>query len=253
MRILLSNDDGYLAPGLALLARSLARENEITVVAPDRDCSGASNALTLNRPIRAERAENGFWRVAGTPTDCVHLAITGLLEAQPDMIISGINAGRNLGDDVIYSGTMGAAMEGRVLGLPAIAISMADDAPTHYDTAVRAVQRLIDAIGRRQHEIPNDAILNMNVPDREWDAVTGFEVTRLGRRHKAEDAVPAVDPRGRTVYWVGAAGPARDAGPGTDFHAIEQGRISITPIQVDLTRHAALEPLGRWIETLPWR
>jgi 5'-nucleotidase len=248
MRILLSNDDGYLAPGLICLAEVLQEVAEVTVIAPDRDRSGASNSLTLSRPIRATPAERGFMRVDGTPTDCVHLAITGLLEHEPDMVISGINAGANLGDDVIYSGTVAAAMEGRFLGFPALAVSLAGHDLRYYETAARVVKELL---GRLQyHPLPADTILNVNVPDVPWDQLEGFEATRLGHRHKSEPVIRATDPRGREVFWVGPAGPEQDAGPGTDFHAIKNRRVSITPIQVDLTRYAALDTVASWLEGL---
>lgn len=248
MRILLSNDDGYQARGIVRLAEALGARAEVTVVAPERDRSGASNSLTLDHPLRATRAENGFVYVNGTPTDCVHLALTGLLEAEPDMVISGVNAGGNLGDDVLYSGTVAAAMEGRFLGLPAMAVSLVGEEPTHYDTAVRAVERLLDGIERRP--MPVSTILNINVPDRPWSALRGFEVTRLGNRHKAEPVVRDRDPRGRRIYWIGPPGSEQDAGPGTDFAAVRRGAVSVTPIQVDLTRYAALEELGEWVRGL---
>lgn len=248
MKILLSNDDGYLAPGLASLARHLRAIADIVVVAPDRDRSGASNSLTLDNPIRAHMAENGFMRVEGTPTDCVHLAITGMLDPEPDMVISGINAGANMGDDVIYSGTVAAAMEGRFLGLPAIAVSLAGKELQHYDTAARAAVALVEHL--RRHPLPADTILNVNVPDIPWEEVQGFEATRLGHRHKSEPVVQTRDPRNRVIYWIGPAGPEQDAGPGTDFHAVRNGRVSVTPIQVDLTRHAAVPTLAHWLGAL---
>lgn len=251
MKILISNDDGYLAPGLACLADGLAELGEITVVAPDRDRSGASNSLTLDNPIRAVRAENGFVRVNGTPTDCVHLAITGLLDHEPDMVISGINAGANLGDDVIYSGTVAAAVEGRFLGFPAIAVSLAAQAgrkPVHYHSGLEAVRRIVRRLQREA--LPRDLILNVNVPDRPWEDIAGFMVTRLGFRHKAEPVIKSSDPRGNPVYWIGSSGPEQDAGPGTDFHAVREGYVSVTPLQVDLTRHLALDALRSWMENI---
>ncbi|HHM05789.1 MAG TPA: 5'/3'-nucleotidase SurE [Gammaproteobacteria bacterium] len=246
MRILLSNDDGYLAPGLAALAEALSTIASVTVVAPDRNRSGASNSLTLDFPIRPSRAVNGFIYVDGTPTDCVHLAITGLLDHEPDMVLSGINAGANLGDDVLYSGTVAAAMEGRFLGLPAVALSLLGAEPRHYGTGARVALQLVE---RLQHEpLPADTILNVNIPDLPWEALQGFEATRLGHRRKAEPVIRAEDPRGRDIYWVGPAGPEEDAGPGTDFHAVRQGRVSITPLQVDLTRYAALEQVSHWVK-----
>ena len=247
MHILISNDDGYEAPGITALAAGLASLARITVVAPERDRSGASNSLTLELPIRAHETENGFIRVDGTPTDCVHLAITGLLESEPDMVVSGINAGANMGDDVLYSGTVAAAMEGRFLGLPAIAISLAGG-DAHFDTAARVAQVLITQL--QSDPLPQDTILNINVPDLHWDALKGFQATRLGHRHKAEPVICDRDPRGREIYWVGPPGAEQDAGEGTDFHAVRHGYVSVTPIQVDLTRHERVEQLQRWLKEL---
>ena len=246
MRILLSNDDGYQAPGLKALNDAIAAIAETVVVAPDRDRSGASNSLTLERPIRAREGENGFIRVEGTPTDCVHLAITGLLETEPDMVVSGINAGANMGDDVIYSGTVAAATEGRFLGFPAIAVSIASHTPHFFDTAARIATELVQRLCERPLAV--DSILNVNVPDLPYDELQGILATRLGHRHKAEPVVKAEDPRGRPIYWVGPAGAEQDAGPGTDFHAVRNGFVSITPIQVDLTRHQALPELASWLK-----
>lgn len=248
MKILLSNDDGYLAPGLVCLADGIADIGEVTVVAPDRDRSGASNSLTLDNPIRALRAENGYIRVNGTPTDCVHLAITGLLDQEPDMVISGINSGPNLGDDVIYSGTVAAAVEGRFLGYPAIAVSLAGHKPVHYETGLEAVRRIIARLQREP--LPRDIILNVNVPDRPWEEIEGFRATRLGYRHKAEPVIKLSDPRGNPIYWIGSSGPEQDAGPGTDFHAVRSGYVSVTPLQVDLTRHGVLDALRGWMENI---
>jgi 5'-nucleotidase len=245
MKILVSNDDGYQAPGLAALAEALSVIAEVTVVAPERDRSGASNSLTLDLPIRAGRAENGFIRVDGTPTDCVHVAITGMLDDEPDMVVSGVNAGPNMGDDVLYSGTVAAATEGRFLGLPAIAVSINSHAPQHFETAARVARELVETL---QHEpMAPDVILNVNVPDAPYERLRGFKATRLGHRHKAEPVVKTRDPRGRTIYWIGPAGPEQDAGPGTDFHALREGWVSVTPLQVDLTRHAALQSLDGWL------
>ena len=248
MKILLSNDDGYQAPGIASLALRLSSVAELTVVAPERDRSGASNSLTLDRPLRVTQTENGFFRVDGTPTDCVHIAITGMLEDEPDMVVSGINAGANLGDDVIYSGTVAAAMEGRFLGLPALAISLAGHEMKHFETAARVAERLVGKLV--DGLLPTDIMLNVNVPDVPWEGLEGFEATRLGHRHKAEPVIKMADPRGRTVYWIGPAGAEQDAGPGTDFHAVRQNRVSITPIHVDLTRHAAVPTVADWVTTL---
>jgi 5'-nucleotidase len=253
MRILLSNDDGYRAPGLRSLYEELSRHGQVTVVAPDRDRSGASNSLTLDVPIRAERLDNGFIRVNGTPTDCVHLAITGLLDTEPDLVVAGINHGPNLGDDVIYSGTVAAATEGRFLGLPAIAISIDAHQPRHLETAARVAGRLVASLGSGAvvAEMGPSTVLNVNVPDRPYDALSGLAATRLGHRHKAEPVTKVTDPRGRPMYWVGPAGPEQDAGPGTDFYALRQGQVSITPLQVDLTRYGALGQLEQWLDALP--
>ncbi len=246
MKILISNDDGYQAPGIRCLADHLGAIAEITVVAPERDRSGASNSLTLENPIRAVTTDNGIIRVDGTPTDCVHLAITGLLDHEPDMVVSGINAGANMGDDVIYSGTVAAAMEGRFLGLPAIAISMVSHRPNHFATAGRVAVTLVKQL--LSHPLPRDTILNVNVPDVPWEQLAGFEATRLGQRHRSEPVIKEQDPRGRPIYWVGPAGAEQDAGPGTDFHAVRQNRVSITPIQVDLTRHNAIAEVSHWLQ-----
>ena len=246
MRILVSNDDGIHAPGIQCLARHLRTVAEVCVVAPDRDRSGASNSLTLVHPLRAQELENGDMGVDGTPTDCVHLAITGLLEREPDLVISGINAGANMGDDVLYSGTVAAAMEGRFLGLPAIAVSLVGPRMQHYDAAARVVLNLLD----RLHRVPLPAatILNVNVPDLPFDEIRGVQATRLGHRHKSEPVVKSSDPRGRPIYWVGPSGPEQDAGPGTDFFAVREGFVSVTPIQVDLTQFEAIDTVGRWLE-----
>ncbi len=233
-----------MAAGLGCLAAKLAESAQVTVVAPDRDRSGASNSLTLMRPLRAQRAPNGFYYVDGTPTDCVHLAITGLLGREPDMVIAGINHGSNLGDDVLYSGTVAAAMEGRFLGLPAMAISLAATDPQHLQTAALVAHRLLAALA--PETLPADTVLNVNVPDVPYEALRGYQATRLGHRHRAEPVVPATDPRGRRIYWVGPAGDAEDAGPGTDFHALQAGYVSVTPLHADLTRHNALSALGTW-------
>jgi 5'-nucleotidase len=248
MNILVSNDDGYQAKGIRALAAGLKEIAEVTVVAPDRNRSGASNSLTLDNPIRAFHAENGFIGVDGTPTDCVHLAITGLLQDEPDMVVSGINHGANMGDDVLYSGTVAAAMEGRFLGLPAIAVSLVcDEKPRYFDTAARVIVELIQRI--KQHPLAADTILNVNVPDLPYDSLTGMEVTRLGNRHKSEPVIEMLDPRGRTVYWVGPCGAEADAGEGTDFHAIRAARVSITPIHTELTQFSALDDTRKWLES----
>ncbi len=251
MRVLVSNDDGVDAPGIRILADGLRRAgHEVTVVGPDRDRSGASNSLTLDQPIRVKSIGEGVWSVAGTPTDCVHLALTGLLEQEPDIVVSGINNFANLGDDVIYSGTVAAAMEGRFLGLPAIAMSLAtgDHHGHHFDTAARAAVEITARL--LVDPLPADTILNVNVPDLPWHELRGFEVTRLGNRHRSEPCIAQRDPRGRPIYWIGPAGAEQDAGPGTDFHAVRAGFISITPIHVDLTRYQALEKVASWVGAL---
>jgi len=245
MHILLCNDDGYSAPGLLALANALIHHAAVTVVAPERNRSGASNSLTLDRPLHVSRTDNGFYKIDGTPTDCVHLAITGLLDHEPDMVFAGINHGGNLGDDVIYSGTVAAATEGRFLGLPAVAISLAGVAPIHFDTAGRVAVDLMRNI--RRHPLPADTILNVNVPDVPYAELKGFRATRLGQRHKAEPVVRGCDPRGREIFWIGLAGPEQDAGPGTDFHAVRQNYVSVTPLQIDLTRYESLEALTDWL------
>lgn len=248
MYFLLSNDDGYLAPGLKALAKSISPLGDMTVIAPDRNRSGASNSLTLEAPLYAKYTDNGFIYVNGTPTDCVHLAITGLLEREPDMVVSGINAGANLGDDVLYSGTVAAAMEGRFLGCPAMAVSLVGENPQHYEAAAQVVTNIIQ--GLMQAPIDPDLLLNVNIPDLPYEQLAEFEVTRLGHRHKAEPAIRMNDPKGRTVYWVGPPGQGDDAGPGTDFHAVGQGNISITPLQVDLTRYSVMEDISAWATRL---
>jgi 5'-nucleotidase len=246
MRILVSNDDGIHAAGIQCLARHLRTVAEVRVVAPDRDRSGASNSLTLVHPLRVQAFGHGDMAVDGTPTDCVHLAITGLLEQEPDLVISGINAGANMGDDVLYSGTVAAAMEGRFLGLPAIAVSLLGPRMEHYDAAARVVLDLLE----RLHHVPLPAatILNVNVPDLPFEAIRGVQATRLGHRHKSQPVIATTDPRGRPIYWVGSSGTEQDAGPGTDFFAVREGFVSVTPIQVDLTQFAAIDTVGRWLE-----
>ncbi|MGR9086393.1 MAG: 5'/3'-nucleotidase SurE [Gammaproteobacteria bacterium] len=246
MHILLSNDDGYLAEGLVALANALTAVAEISVVAPDKNRSAASNSLTLEMPLRAHPADNGFIKVDGTPTDCVHLAITGLLDREPDMVIAGINHGANLGDDVIYSGTVAAATEGRFLGLPAIAISLASsDQPVHFETAAHVAVVLLKRL--LEKPLAQDILLNVNVPDVAIRDLKGFQATRLGQRHKSEPVIKHSDPRGRTIYWVGPPGAEQDAGPGTDFHAINSGHVSVTPLQIDLTRFDTINSIRKWL------
>jgi 5'-nucleotidase len=245
MRILLSNDDGYFAPGIEVLAKALSDLATITVVAPERDRSGASNSLTLDRPLRLRQAANGFYFVNGTPTDCVHLAVTGMLDHLPDMVISGINLGANMGDDTIYSGTVAAATEGYLLGVPSIAVSLTSHKAAHFDTAAMVARHMVERCLSKPLGEP--VLLNVNVPDIPMEMLKGMQVTRLGKRHKAEGVVRQVNPRGETVYWVGAAGSAQDAGEGTDFHAVESGYASITPLQIDLTHGAQIGAVRRWI------
>ncbi len=245
MRILLSNDDGYFAPGLAALHEALSPLAQLTVVAPERDRSGASNSLTLDRPLSIRQAANGFFHVNGTPTDCVHMAVTGLLDFVPDMIVSGINSGANMGDDTIYSGTVAAATEGFLLGIPAIAVSMVGTTHKYFETAAWVAAELVARYQRNPIKAPT--LLNVNVPDIPRDQLQGFETTRLGKRHKAEGAVKAKSPRGETVYWIGAAGLAADAGPGTDFYATENNRVSVTPLQIDLTNYQQMKPVADWL------
>jgi 5'-nucleotidase len=248
MKILVSNDDGVQAPGLAILTNELRTCADVTVVAPDRDRSGASNSLSLSNPLRIQTMANGFISVAGTPTDCVHIAITGLLKEEPDMVVSGINAGANLGDDILYSGTVAAAMEGRFLGLPAIAISLVGHECRHYETAAIIARNLV--LRLQKNPLPAHTILNVNVPDLPIGELKGIEITRLGTRHRAEPTIKEQDPRGRTIYWVGPPGLEQDAGLGTDFYAVSMGKVSITPLQLDLTHYKVFGELSTWIDGL---
>ncbi len=245
MRILLSNDDGYFAPGLACLASRLAQIAEVTIVAPERDRSGASNSLTLDRPLNLKRASSGFYYVNGTPTDCVHLAVTGMLDTRPDMVISGINAGANMGDDTIYSGTVAAATEGFLLGIPAIAVSLAGKEFKYFETAAAVVERLVIQFQSSSKSQP--WLLNVNVPDIPLAEISGTQITRLGKRHKAEPVIKSTNPRGEAIYWVGPAGKAQDAGEGTDFHAVANRRVSITPLQMDLTQYSQMDAVKIWL------
>ncbi|AXQ13020.1 MULTISPECIES: 5'/3'-nucleotidase SurE [Shewanella] len=248
MKILVSNDDGVTAPGIRALSEALSAVAEVLTVAPDRNCSGASNSLTLTNPLRINKLDNGYISVNGTPTDCVHLAIRELYEGEPDMVVSGINAGANMGDDTLYSGTVAAAMEGRFLGLPAVAVSLVGRELTHYDSAAAYAVKII--MGLKKHPIASDQILNINVPDLPLDEIKGIRVTRLGARHKAEGMVRARDPHGREVFWLGPPGIELDVGEDTDFYAVSQGYVSITPLTVDLTAYRQLSQLQHWIEKL---
>jgi 5'-nucleotidase len=248
VKILLSNDDGYRAEGLEALRRAIAPLGSVTIVAPDRNRSGASNSLTLDVPVRAVRYDPDCYFVNGTPTDCVHLAVSGLFDFEHDIVVSGVNDGANLGDDTLYSGTVAAAVEGRFLGLPAIAVSLCVEpgSPRNFSSAARVAADLVQRLSTAPLKAP--VMLNVNVPDLPEGQLLGLKVTRLGNRHRSERVVSAKDPRGRNVYWVGSAGAGQDAGPGTDFHAVANGYASITPLQIDLTRHAALPELKRWLE-----
>jgi 5'-nucleotidase len=246
MRILVSNDDGYLAPGVAALADAMRLFGEVTVVAPEQNHSGASNSLTLTRPLTVHRADNGFLFINGTPTDCVHIALTGLLEQPPDLVVSGINNGQNMGDDTIYSGTVAGAMEGFLFGVPAIAFSLVERGYAHLDSAARIAA---DIVARYMADpIPGPFLLNVNIPNLPYEAIAGITGTRLGRRHHAEPVIRSENPRGETIYWVGGAGSARDAGPGTDFHATANGYVSVTPLQVDLTHNGQLPIVREWLQ-----
>jgi len=245
MRILLSNDDGYFSPGLAALAQELSHVAEITVVAPERDRSGASNSLTLDRPLQLRHAANGFYYVNGTPTDCVHLAVTGMLDFVPDMVVSGINHGANMGDDTLYSGTVAAATEGHLLGVPALAVSLVSRSPTHFSTAAKLAREMVERLQQTPFGAP--LLLNMNVPDVPYENLRGMRVTRLGRRHRAESVHRSKNPRGETIFWIGAVGEVDDAGDGTDFHAVSEGFVSVTPLQVDLTHTGQMAGVQDWL------
>ena len=246
MRILLSNDDGYFAPGLTSLVEALSSIADTVVVAPERDRSGSSNSLTLDRPLSLHKSHNGFYYVNGTPTDCVHLAVTGMLDKLPDMVISGINDGANMGDDTIYSGTVAAATEGFLLGIPSLALSLANVSDENFSTAARVATDIVQRF--KQNKFHEPILLNINVPDIPYEHLQGTEVTRLGRRHKAEAVVKSQSPRGEIVYWVGAAGAVQDAGEGTDFHAIQLNRVSVTPLQIDLTQYEQIDTVKQWLK-----
>jgi len=248
LRILISNDDGYLSPGIEALAVAVSEIADITVVAPDRDRSGASHSLTLKQPLRVQTAPNGFRFVDGTPTDCVHLAITGLMDDEPDMVISGINRGANLGDDVLYSGTVAAAMEGRWLGYPALAVSLLGPEPRHFDTAAAVAVSMLQAM----KHLPPETILNINVPNVPLSAIEGLRATRLGNRHKSEPAVRDTDPGGETIYWVGPPGDEQDAGEGTDFDTVRRNMVSVTPLTTDLSKHAEIAQTDAWLRGLEY-
>jgi 5'-nucleotidase len=247
MRILIANDDGYLAPGIAALVKACEGLGEIDVIAPEQNASGTSNALSLTRPLTVHEAQGGlvkgFRFVNGTPSDCVHIALTGLLPHKPDLVVTGINQGANMGDDTLYSGTVAAAMEGFLFGIPAIAFSQAEKGWTHLEAAGRVARQVVQSVLASVSERPPGQrpwLLNVNIPNRADADALPWLVTRLGRRHASEPVICQVSPRGETLYWIGPAGDAREAGEGTDFHAVANGQVSITPLQVDLTDHAAL-------------
>lgn len=246
MRILVANDDGYLAPGVAALAAAMRPFGEVTVVAPEQNHSGASNSLTLSRPLTVQQADNGFYYINGTPTDCVHIALTGLLEHKPDLVVSGINNGQNMGDDTLYSGTVAAAMEGHLFGIPSIALSLVDKGFAHLDSAARIAA---DIVARFIADpIPAPVLLNVNIPNLPYSEIRGIVATRLGKRHPSEGVIRDTNPRGEPIYWVGAAGGAKDAGPGTDFDATARGYVSVTPLQIDLTHTGQLPRVSSWLE-----
>ena len=246
MRILVANDDGYLAPGLAALAAVCREFGEVDVVAPEQNASGTSNALTLKRPLKLHTAPSGFRYVNGTPSDCVHVALTGLLEHRPDLVVSGINNGANMGDDTLYSGTVGAAMEGYLFGIPAIAFSQIERGWTHLDAAGAKAREIVLQLAQQQMIGARPWLLNVNIPNLPLEQIKPLKVCRLGRRHAAEPVITQVNPRGETMYWIGAAGPALDEAEGTDFHATEHGHVVVTPLKVDLTDH---DNLGNWAQT----
>jgi 5'-nucleotidase len=248
MRILVSNDDGYNAPGIEALARALSGLGEITVVAPEVNHSGASNSLTLNRPLSVRTAANGFHYVNGTPSDCVHVALTGgLIPDRPDLVVSGINNGANLGEDTLYSGTVAAASEGYLFGIPSIAFSLAEKGWAHIEDAARAARLIVE----RQLANPMGAVLlNVNIPSRRFEDMAGYTVTRLGKRHASEPVVRSTTPYGDTVYWIGPVGQPSDGGLGTDFHAVAQGSVALTPLRLDLTQHEQLDAVRGWAREL---
>lgn len=248
LKILMSNDDSVFAKGLKVLHQTVSQEHDCIVVAPDRNCSGASNALSLMNPLRISKMDNGFYSVNGTPSDCVHLALNCFMEEEPQLVISGINHGPNLGDDVIYSGTVAAATEGRYMGFPAIAVSLANKHGEHFDTAAKVVLEVVNHL--IEHPLPADQILNINVPDIPYERLRGIQVTRQGRRHKSESMVKSEDAFGREIYWYGKVGPEQDAGEGTDFYAVANNYCSVTPLSVDMTAYQSLDTMKNWIEKL---
>jgi 5'-nucleotidase len=245
MHILVSNDDGYFAPGIIALAKAMTALGDVTVVAPEQNQSGASHSLTLNRPLSVQETEHGFRYVNGTPTDCVHIAMTGLLEHRPDVVVSGINNGLNMGDDTIYSGTVAAAMEGFLFGVPSFAFSLVDKDWTHLDAAANVARKIVSRVMASHAAGP--FLLNVNIPNLANVDEAPVVVTRLGKRHPSEPVHVMESPRGGTIYWIGAAGAARDAGPGTDFHAVANGSVAVTPLQIDLTHGDRLDEVRGWL------
>ncbi|MEQ3512843.1 5'/3'-nucleotidase SurE [Pseudoalteromonas sp. BZB3] len=246
MKILLSNDDGVHAKGISILYEALSKIADVTVIAPDRNCSGASNSLTLLNPLRATQLDNGFYSVNGTPTDCVHLGVNQLLDEEPDLVVAGINNGANLGDDTLYSGTVAAATEGRHLGLPAIAVSLCSKKEAYYETAAEVAVKIIKQLS--SHPLPKDQIININVPDIPLAELKGIKVTRLGARHKADTMTKQIDPWGRSVFWYGSLGSESDAGEGTDFYAVNHGYAAVTPLKVDMTANESIDAMSSWLE-----
>jgi len=247
MKILISNDDGYQAPGIVALYEALKDVAEVEVIAPEQNNSAKSNALTLHTPLYVHRASNGFRYVNGTPADCVHIALSGLLDYRPDLVVSGINNGANMGDDTIYSGTVGAAMEGFLFGVPAIAFSQVEKDWVHLQSAARKAREMVLAMQQQKLITTTPWLLNVNIPNRPFEDIRAIKLCRLGKRHAAEKVIQQQSPRGETMYWIGAAGPAKDDAEGTDFHATAQGHVSVTPLQIDLTDHAHL---GYWAQTM---
>lgn len=247
MRILISNDDGVTAPGIDILAETISQSSDVTVVAPDKNRSASSAALTLDRPLRYARLDNGYYSVSGTPCDCVHLGSHRIMQERPDMVIAGINRGQNLGDDVLYSGTVAAAMEGRSLGFPAVAISLSGECD-NYQTAATVMSKLLSKL--EGHSMGSNVILNVNVPDLPMQDIKGYRITRLGCRHRADNILPSVDPRGHDIFWIGPPSQPQDVGDGTDFAAVKNGFVSITPLTVDLTAYRSFANVSRWVDEL---
>ena len=245
MKILVSNDDGYLAPGIVALAEALSAIAEIVVVVPDSNRSGSSNSLTLDRPLSVQRSASGFYFVNGTPSDCVHVALTGILPFRPDLIVSGINQGQNMGDDTLYSGTVAAATEGYLFGIPSIAFSQVHHGWEHLDTAARIAREIVE---RDFEVLQKPYLLNINIPNLPYDEIRGIRATRLGKRHESEAVIRTQDPHGREIFWIGPAGKAKDAGEGTDFHAVSNACVSVTPLQIDLTHASQLDALKKGLQ-----